>query len=140
MIILNIFGIFFLIGAIHWLQKLSDTCECSADWRRTYLFYYYYLAILLNILAVKYNNPYLLGLMLALTTAAAAITLSYLVDLRKKQCRCIASNEKILFGAAVAQVIVTGILVVSFVYNTVYKDKTVAEALKQPARLLKSKA
>lgn len=139
MILVNILGIFFLIGAIHWLQRISDTCECSKDWRRTYLFYYYYVAILLNILAIKYHNPYLLGLMFALTTVAAAITLSYLVDLRKKQCKCISSNEKILFGISVAQVIVTGVIVASFAYQTLYENKSATEALKQHARLLHKK-
>lgn len=127
MILLNILGIFFLIGAIHWLQRVSDTCECSTNWRRTYLFYYYYLAIALNILAINYHNPYLLTLMFALTTAAAAITLSYLVDMRAKQCKCLGSNEKILFGVAVAQVIVTGIIVFSFVYQTLYKNARLLE-------------
>lgn len=139
MILLNIFGIFFLIGAIHWLQRIADQCTCSKDWRRTYLFYYYYAAILLNILAIQYHNPYLLGLMFALTTAAAAITLSYFVDMRKKQCKCMGKNEKVLFGIAIAQVVITGIIVVSFFYQTLYKNKTAEEAIKHHARLLQKK-
>lgn len=108
MILLNIFGIFFLIGAIHWLQRISDSCDCSKDWRRTYLFYYYYFAILLNIVSIQYPGPRLMALMFLLTTVGASITLSYLVDMRKKQCRCLGANEKILFAIAVAQVILTG--------------------------------
>ena len=129
MILLNIIGIFFLIGAVHWLQRITDTCECSNDWRRTYLFYYYYLAILLNILAIQYQNKYLVGLMFALTTAGAAITLSYLVDMRKKQCTCLGSNEKILFGISIAQVIVTGGIALGLAY-TAYQGKKINKIIK----------
>ena len=121
MILLNIIGIFFLIGAIHWLQRITDTCECSTNWRRKYLFYYYYVAIFLNILSITFKNQYLLGLMFALTTVAAAITLSYLVDMRKKQCKCMGKNEKILFAVSIAQVIVTGIILFSFVARLLQK-------------------
>ena len=112
MILLNIIGIFFLLGALRWVQGIRD-CECSKDNRKTVLEYYYYLAILLNIVAIVYRKYWLLGLMFLLTTVAAAVTLSYLVDKRKQGCHCMGSNEKLLFIIAICQVIVTGLIIVA---------------------------
>jgi len=112
MILLNILGIFFLLGALRWVQGIR-TCECSKDIRKIILENYYYLAILLNILAIVYRNYWLLGLMFLLTTVAAAVTLSYLVDMRKRRCECMGSNEKFLFIIAIGQVIVTGLIILA---------------------------
>lgn len=71
------------------------------------------MAILLNILAIVYRNYWLLGLMFLLTTVAAAVTLSYLVDMRKRRCECMGSNEKFLFIIAIGQVIVTGLIILA---------------------------
>ncbi len=69
--------------------------------------------MLLNIVAIVYRKYWLLTLMFLLTAVAAAVTLSYLVDMRKKKCDCMGSNEKIIFIIAICQVIVTGGIIVA---------------------------
>ena len=112
MILLNIIGIFLLLGALRWIQGLQG-CDCSKDTRKIVLENYYYLAILLNILAIVYRKYWLLGLMFLLTTVAAAVTLSYVVDMRKKRCDCMGQHEKIIFIISICQVIVTGLIIVA---------------------------
>jgi len=117
MILLNIIGIFLLLGALRWIQGLRG-CECSKDKRKIILENYYYLAILLNIIAIVYRKFWLLALMLVLTAAAAAVTLSYLVDMRKKKCDCMGKKEKLFFLIAIGQVIVTGTIILAKFYKT----------------------
>ena len=117
MILLNIIGIFLLIGALRWVQGLRG-CDCSKDNRKIVLENYYYLAILLNIIAIVYRKYWLLGLMLVLTAVAAAVTLSYIVDMRKKQCDCMGKQEKLIFIISIGQVIVTGTIILAKFYKT----------------------
>jgi hypothetical protein len=112
MILLNIIGIFLLLGALRWVQGLQG-CDCSKDTRKTVLENYYYVAILLNIIAIVYREYWLLALMFVLTTVAAAVTLSYIVDMRKKQCDCMGKKEKLFFIIAIGQVIVTGAIILA---------------------------
>jgi hypothetical protein len=112
MILLNIVGIFLLLGALRWVQGLRE-CDCSKDTRKIVLENYYYLAILLNIVAIVYRKYWLLTLMFLLTTVAAAVTLSYVVDKRRKQCDCMGSNEKLIFIISICQVIVTGLIILT---------------------------
>jgi hypothetical protein len=118
MILLNIIGIFLLLGALRWIQGLRG-CDCAKDdKRKIVLENYYYLAILLNIIAIVYRKFWLLALMLVLTAVAAAVTLSYLVDMRKKKCGCMGKNEKLFFIIAIGQVIVTGTIILAKFYKT----------------------
>jgi hypothetical protein len=113
MILLNIIGIFLLLGALRWVQGLHE-CDCAKDdKRKIVLENYYYLAVLLNIVAIVYRKYWLLTLMFLLTTVAAAVTLSYLVDMRKKKCDCMGQNEKLFFIIAIGQVIVTGLIILA---------------------------
>lgn len=124
MIILNIIGIFLLLGALRWIQGLRG-CDCSKDTRKNILENYYYLAILLNIIAIVYRKYWLLGLMFLLTAVTAGLTLSYLIDMRKKGCDCMGKNEKIIFIIAICQVIVTGIIIITKVVKNRKKLITV---------------
>jgi hypothetical protein len=113
MILLNIIGIFLLLGALRWVQGLHE-CDCAKDDnRKIVLENYYYLAILLNIIAIVYRPYWLLTLMFLLTAVAAAVTLSYLVDMRSKKCDCMGQNEKLFFIIAIGQVIVTGAIILA---------------------------
>jgi hypothetical protein len=117
MILLNIIGIFLLIGALRWVQGLRG-CDCAKDNRKIVLENYYYLAILLNIIAIVYRKYWLLGLMFLLTAVAAAVTLSYIVDMRKKRCDCMGKQEKLIFIISICQVIVTGTIILAKFYKT----------------------
>jgi uncharacterized membrane protein YidH (DUF202 family) len=117
MILLNIIGIFLILGALRWVQGLSQ-CDCSKDNRKIVLENYYYLAILLNIVAIVYRKYWLLTLMFLLTTVAAAVTLSYIVDKRKNRCDCMGKKEKLFFLIAIGQVIVTGTIILAKFYKT----------------------
>jgi hypothetical protein len=122
--ILNIIGIFLILGALRWVQGLSQ-CDCSKDNRKIVLENYYYLAILLNIVAIVYRKYWLLTLMFLLTTVAAAVTLSYIVDKRKNRCDCMGQHEKIIFIVSICQVIVTGLIILAKVVENRKKLITV---------------
>jgi hypothetical protein len=123
MILLNILGVLFLVGAINWIQQVRDTCPCSKDWRRLTLLYYYYLAVILNLVAIIYKKYWLLTIMFLLTTAAAAVTLSYLVDMRKKKCKCMGPKEKYLYLLAIGQVVATGSIILYKAYHAYLEKK-----------------
>ncbi len=76
------------------------------------------MAILLNIIAIVYRKYWLLGLMFLLTAVSAAVTLSYIVDMRKKQCDCMGKQEKLIFIISICQVIVTGTIILAKFYKT----------------------
>jgi len=84
-------GLVFNGIVLSWINKLEKKCECSADWRREYIKYYAIILIVYGLagaakLQVK-NVPVLVILGLAGLVNLGSI-LSYIPDLKKKQCDC----------------------------------------------------
>ena len=81
---------------LSWINKIEGKCQCSADWRREYIKYYSIVLIVYGLagaakLQVK-NVPVLVILGLAGLVNLGSI-LSYIPDLKKKQCDCAIEDE-----------------------------------------------
>lgn len=81
---------------LSWINKLEKNCECSADWRREFIKYYSIVLIVYGLAgAAKLqpkNVPVLVILGLAGLVNLGSI-LSYIPDLKKKQCNCAIEND-----------------------------------------------
>jgi hypothetical protein len=84
---------------LSWINKLERKCECSADWRREYIKYYSILSIILvfanmfiPLFLAQQKTAILLVIGLAGLVNLASI-LSYIPDLKKKQCDCAIKDD-----------------------------------------------
>jgi hypothetical protein len=81
---------------LSWINKIESKCQCSADWRREYIKYYSIVLIAYGLAgAAKLqpkNVPVLVILGLAGLVNLGSI-LSYIPDLKKKQCDCATEDE-----------------------------------------------
>jgi predicted benzoate:H+ symporter BenE len=90
-------GLVFNGIVLSWINKLEKKCECSADWRREYIKYYAIILVVFGVVRalmptfVK-NVPLLMILALAGLVNLGSI-LSYIPDLKKKQCECAIEND-----------------------------------------------
>jgi hypothetical protein len=83
--------------AIDWLIRLEkDDCQCSADWRRTFMKYYYFLVVinaLLVVIGTRLPKSYI-KFMLGLTAFFIGVALSYIYKLRDTGCDCSKSVQR----------------------------------------------
>lgn len=83
--------------ALDWLVRLEkNDCECSTDWRRTFMKYYYVLVLLNAVLvlvgtrlSVSYVN-FMVGISFLFILSA----LSYIYKLRDTGCDCSKSRQR----------------------------------------------
>jgi len=82
---------------LSWINKLERKCECSADWRRDYIKYFSIAMIVFS--AARLIVPDQTEFMPVMFTVGLAglvnvvSILSYIPDLKKKQCDCAIEND-----------------------------------------------
>ena len=101
-------NIFFYGLALSWVLNLqTKECECSANWRRDYLKYYFMAVILFQAMLLMHNKD--LTKMLAGPIGIASlfylyVTITYVRDLERKDCACTSGHQRtILYWMAVIQ-------------------------------------
>lgn len=111
--------ILLLAGNLRWIQHLEkDECDCSRDPRRTVIKYFYMLAIAVALAEawVSFNpgrqsdfvERFVTGPFLVMSLAYVGVALSYVVDLRKKECACFEGQQaRMLFWVTLAQAFFT---------------------------------
>ena len=82
---------------LSWINKLERKCECSADWRRDYIKYFSIAMIVFGAARLVVPDqtevmPVMLTVGLAGLVNVGSI-LSYIPDLKKKQCDCAIEND-----------------------------------------------
>jgi len=82
---------------LSWINKLERKCECSADWRRDYIKYFSIAMIVFSAARLVVPDqtefmPVMLTVGLAGLVNVVSI-LSYIPDLKKKQCDCAIEND-----------------------------------------------
>ena len=81
---------------LSWINKLERKCKCSEDWRRDYIKYYSIILIVISLLSASgfhlKNVPIFVVIGLAGLVNLGSI-LSYIPDLKKKQCDCAIEND-----------------------------------------------
>jgi hypothetical protein len=94
--------------ALAWVLSLEKKkCECSDDWRREYMKYFFGAAIAIQLLILSQNTKIIK--MVALPMGLATLvyigaSISYITDQRKKRCECSKSQARmILFSVSIFQ-------------------------------------
>ena len=87
-------GLVFNGIVLSWINKLEKKCECSTNWRRDYIKYFAIVSTLLMVLTT-FMRPHptpMLGILAAVWAVAGFVNigsiLTYVPDLKKKQCDC----------------------------------------------------
>lgn len=89
-------GLVFQGVVLSWINKLEKKCECSADWRRDFIKYYSFILILVSLLAVakiQIKNAPVMVLLGLVGLVNVVSVLTYIPDLKKKQCDCAIEND-----------------------------------------------
>jgi hypothetical protein len=89
-------GLVFQGIVLSWINKLEKKCECSADWRRDFIKYYSIVLIVYGLAGAARIQPKNFPLLIAIGLAGLvniASFLSYIPDLKKKQCDCAIEND-----------------------------------------------
>jgi len=120
--ILAIFGfinIIFMLAALRWINNLHKYgCKCAEEWRLKYIRTFlmisigYTLFIFLSQLVFRGLDKifFVLGPLMSLATVVyAGISLSYFVDLRKRECSCSAGPQaRLMYIISFIQVVLIG--------------------------------
>ena len=81
---------------LSWINKLERKCKCSEDWRRDYIKYYSIILIITSLLSAAGFQPKNVPLFVVIGLAGLVnlgSILSYIPDLKKKQCDCAIEND-----------------------------------------------
>jgi hypothetical protein len=81
---------------LSWINKLERKCKCSEDWRRDYIKYYSIILIVTSLLSASGFHPKNVPLFVVIGLAGLVnlgSILSYIPDLKKKQCDCAIEND-----------------------------------------------
>ena len=81
---------------LSWINKLERNCKCSEDWRRDYIKYYSIILIVTSLLSASGFHPKNVPLFVVIGLAGLVnlgSILSYIPDLKKKQCECAIEND-----------------------------------------------
>jgi hypothetical protein len=81
---------------LSWINKLERKCKCSEDWRRDYIKYYSIILIVTSLLSASGFHPKNVPLFVVIGLAGLVnlgSILSYIPDLKKKQCECAIEND-----------------------------------------------
>ena len=81
---------------LSWINKLERKCKCSEDWRRDYIKYYSIILIVTSLLSAAGFHPKIVPLFVVIGLAGLVnlgSILSYIPDLKKKQCDCAIEND-----------------------------------------------
>jgi hypothetical protein len=81
---------------LSWINKLERKCKCSEDWRRDYIKYYSIILIVTSLLSAAGIHPKNVPLFVVIGLAGLVnlgSILSYIPDLKKKQCDCAIEND-----------------------------------------------
>lgn len=84
---------------LSWVNKLEKKCDCSADWRRDYIKYFSIVSVVIAFANAFMPRPLLMQNMPLLMIFALAglvnmgAILSYIPNLKKKQCDCAIEND-----------------------------------------------
>jgi hypothetical protein len=81
---------------LSWINKLEKKCDCSVDWRRDFIKYHSILLVVLGLAGAAGLQPKNAILLVVLGLAGLvnlASILSYVPDLKKKQCDCAIEND-----------------------------------------------
>ena len=123
----SLINIIFYSLALKWTVNLQvNQCKCAQEWRLKYMNAYFIMAIVGSLLTItalfkKQLIPlifkYWLPLMALATVLYGGIGLSYLVDLKKKNCECAKGAQmNFMYVLAIIQVITIGLGVFSLTY------------------------
>ena len=118
-------NILFYSAALKWVLNLEKyQCKCSADKRRDIMKYYLMFGIAFSVfgcLAIfDHDMMFFLAHSLAplfflMSIAYSAVALSYLVDIKHRDCRCsMGPQREFMYWLAIAQVILSGLIFFAF--------------------------
>jgi len=86
--------------ALKWVTDLEKKrCACSKDWRRDYMKYFFVAAILFQFVILSKNVKIAKSLTIPMGLAILGyigVSISYIVNLRKKHCGCSKSAERMV--------------------------------------------
>ena len=98
MLLSPIINILFFSFALMWVLKLEKPgCECSQDWRRDFMKYYFSFAIAFQFLILMQNKVALKALVIPFAIASLAylgVCISYILELRREGCDCSRGMEQ----------------------------------------------
>lgn len=83
--------------ALDWLVRLDkNNCECSVDWRRTFMKYYYFVVLLNSVLVLVGTRlpVWYINMTVGLSIVFIAFALSYIYKLRATECDCSKSRQR----------------------------------------------
>lgn len=103
-----IINVLFFSFALAWILKLEKTeCECSRDWRRDFMKYYFGFAILFQFLILMQKQTKFLLVPFAVASLAyLGVCISYILELRKEGCGCSKGMEQsVLLWVSAFQVV-----------------------------------
>lgn len=101
-------NVLFFVSAAAWIFNLEKhNCECSKNWRRNFMKWFYLASILFQGAILMRNKTiitYLAGPIATASLAYLYVTLTYIHKLQMDQCDCTAGRHRtILFWLALGQ-------------------------------------
>jgi hypothetical protein len=86
---------------LHYVTKLESSCDCSKDWKRTFIKYFLYLTIallLINLFGVSLGElkKYILVISGVLATINIIVIFLYIRQLKATKCDCSEGNARTL--------------------------------------------
>lgn len=118
-------NVLFYMAALRWVLNLEKyQCKCSADKRRDFMKLYLMSGIAFSLFAIVaiFNHDlmvvlarWLAPLFFAVSIAYSAVSLSYLVDIKHKDCRCsMGPQREFMYWLAIIQVVMSGLIFFAF--------------------------
>lgn len=133
-ILSNILMIIAYLVIIQYIRNLEATgCECSQDWRRTYIFWYIAISaiyIILQTLTFAVDYPLLKTIVsiygmipliwLVATVIFVVFTLQYVNRLKKEKCACsMAAGQNVLRIVAWLHIFIWGFILFSVIFSAI---------------------
>jgi len=119
-------NVLFYTAALRWVLDLEKyQCKCSADKRRDFMKFYLMGGIAFSVFTIvaifKKDLMVILArwlapIFFAASIAYSAVALSYLVDIKHKNCRCsMGPQREFMYWLAILQVILSGLIFFAYV-------------------------
>jgi hypothetical protein len=98
-------GLVWNIVALSWIIDLEKKgCQCTADWRRQYLTYFFIAMMALMFLTLLNITPSM-KLVTAVSVLTPFIVVTYTGQLRSSVCECSAARQRdIMYWVSIAQI------------------------------------
>lgn len=116
--IVGLFNIIFMLAALRWINNLHKyNCTCAEEWRLKYIRIFLMISIVYTVLFLSQfvfhgieKFMLVLGPLMSLATVVySGISLSYFIDLRKRECMCSAGPQaRLMYIMSFIQVVLVG--------------------------------